>query len=74
MTIYRMIILASIKLLFLLSLLKYLVAMATLNVHRVIMGKKKKIGIYCYFIADIFTKGFQKYLLSGPLPNIYFLS
>ena len=37
-----MIILASIKLLFLLSLLKYLVAMATLNVRRVIMGKKKK--------------------------------
>ena len=37
------------------------------------MGKMK-IGIYCYFIADILTKVFQKCLLSGPLPNIYFLS
>ena len=31
------------------------------------MGKVK-IGIYCYFIADILTKFFQK--LSGPSPNI----
>ena len=29
-----------------------------------------KIGIYWFFIADILTKGF----LSGPVPNIYFLS
>ena len=33
------------------------------------MGKMK-IGIYCYFIADILTKKFYKCLLSGPLPNI----
>ena len=40
------------------------------------MGKKK-IGIYCYFIADILMKVIQKCLLSDPLPNnqiIYFLS
>ena len=30
-----------------------------------------KIGIYCYLIADILAKGFQKCLLSCPLPNIY---
>ena len=35
------------------------------------MGKVK-IGIYCYLIADILTKVFRKYLLSGLLPNIYF--
>ena len=35
------------------------------------MGKMK-IGIYCYFFADIFTKVFLKCLMSGPLPNIYF--
>ena len=32
-----------------------------------------QIGIYCYFIADILTKVIQKCLLSGPIPNIYFL-
>ena len=32
------------------------------------------IEIYCYLIADILTKVLQKCLLSGPLPNIYFLS
>ena len=37
------------------------------------MGKMK-IGIYCYFIADILTKDFMKCLMSGSLPNIYFLS
>ena len=31
--------------------------MATLNCHRLIMGKMN-IGIYCYFIADILTKVF----------------
>ena len=35
------------------------------------MGKMK-IGIYWYFTADILIKVFQKYFLSGPLPNIYF--
>ena len=33
------------------------------------MGKMK-IAIYCYLIADISAKKFQKCLLSGPLPNI----
>ena len=48
--------------------------MATLNFRRLIMGKMK-IGIYCYFIADILmTKVFETCLLSGTLPNIYFLS
>ena len=38
------------------------------------MGKKK-IGMYCYFIADILTKVFfKKCLMSGLLPNIYFKS
>ena len=37
------------------------------------MGKVKT-GIYYYLIADILTNVFQKYLLNGPLPNIYFLS
>ena len=37
------------------------------------MGKMK-IGMYCCFIADILMKAFKKCLLSGPLPNIYFLS
>ena len=46
---------------------------ATLNFHRLIMGKMK-IDIFCYFTADILTKFFWKCLLSGPLPNIYFLS
>ena len=32
-------------------------AMATLNFHRLTMGKVK-IGIYCYFTADILTKVF----------------
>ena len=45
--------------------------MANLNFHRLM--KKMKIGFYCYFIADIVTKGFYKCLLSGCLPNIYFL-
>ena len=36
-----------------------------------IMGKVK-IGIYCFFIADILTKVFQKFLFTGPLPNILF--
>ena len=34
--------------------------------------EKMKIGIYCYFIADILTKLLQK-SLSGPLPNISFV-
>ena len=33
-----------------------------------------KIGFYCSLIAKILTKDFRKCLLSGPLPNIYFLS
>ena len=33
------------------------------------MGEMK-IGIYCYLIADILTKLFQKCSLSGPLPNM----
>ena len=39
------------------------------------MGKVK-IGIYCYMylIADILTKVFWKYLLSGPPPNVYVVS
>ena len=37
--------------------LSTLVAMATLNFHRLIMGKMK-IGIYCCFIAVILTKVF----------------
>ena len=53
--------------------LSTLVAMETFNFHRLIMGKMKT-DIYCYFIADILTKVFLKCLLSGPLPNIYFLS
>ena len=36
------------------------------------MGKTK-IGIYCYFIADILTKLLQNSSLSGPLPNLSFL-
>ena len=35
------------------------------------MGKVK-IGIFCYFIADILTK--VLYLLSGPPPNVFFVS
>ena len=50
-----------------------LVAMATLIFHTLIMGKMQ-IGIYCYFIADILAKVFEKCLLSGPLPNVYVLS
>ena len=37
------------------------------------MGKMK-IGIYCYLTADTLIKNFQECWLSGPLPNIYFLS
>ena len=37
------------------------------------MGKMK-ICINCYFIGDILTKVFDHCLLSGPLPNIHFLS
>ena len=37
------------------------------------MGKMK-IDIYCYLVADILQKFFQKCLLSSPLANIYFLS
>ena len=33
-----------------------------------------KIGIYCCFIANILTKVFFKFLMSGPLPNLYILS
>ena len=34
-----------------------------------------EIGIYCYFIGGIVTKViFWKCLLSGPVPNMYFLS
>ena len=44
-----------------------------LSSNWLVMGKVK-IGIYCYLTADILTKVFQKYLLNGPLPNIYFLS
>ena len=47
--------------------------MATLNFHRLIM-ETMKIGIYCYVIADILRNILQKGLLSGRLPNIYFLS
>ena len=37
--------------------------------------EKIKIGIYIYLIADFFlTDVLQKCLLSGPLPNIQFLS
>ena len=36
------------------------------------MGKLRN-SIYCYLIADIMTKGLGKCLLTGPLPNIYFL-
>ena len=35
--------------------------------------EKKKIGIYCYLIADILRNFFQKCLLSGPLPSIIFV-
>ena len=52
--------------------------MATLNFSRIIMEKKKerkkKFGVYCYFIADILSKDFWKCLLSGSLLNMYFLS
>ena len=41
--------------------------------HWLTMGKVK-FGIYCYLIADILTKLFQKYLLSCPLTNRSFLS
>ena len=51
------IILASIKLLFYCHCLSTLVAVATLNFHRLIMGKMK-IGIYCNFSADILTEVF----------------
>ena len=37
-----------------------------------LMGKVKT-GIYCYLIVEILIKVFQKCLLSGPLPNVYFL-
>ena len=37
------------------------------------MGKVK-IGNYCYLIADILTKVFLTYLLSGPPANEYFVS
>ena len=37
------------------------------------MGKVR-IGIYCYLIAEILTTVFQKCLLSGPLPDIYFFT
>ena len=47
--------------------------MAALNFHRLINGKMI-IGIYCYFIADILKKAFLEMFVSGPLPNIYFLS
>ena len=36
------------------------------------MGKMK-IGIYCYFITDILTNVLEMFV-SGPLPNIHFLS
>ena len=58
------------KLVFYCRCLSTLVAMATLNFHRLIMGNVQN-GINCYFIADILTKVFQKCLLSGPLSNIY---
>ena len=47
--------------------------MASLNFHRLIMGKIK-IGLTCYFIADILKKVFLNCLLSGPLPSKYILS
>ena len=70
--------LASVKipLLFLLSLLKYFLFFGNIKFPAIdlkIMGKNE-IDIYCYLIADILTNVFQKGLLSGPLPNIYYLS
>ena len=49
--------------------------MATLNFCRLIMGKKMKIGINLLLLhCRYFDESFKKYLLSGPVPNIYFLS
>ena len=48
--------------------------MATLNFHRLIIMGKVKVGIYCYFIADILTSFLEMFVESGPLPNMYFLS
>ena len=43
--------------------LSTLVAMATLNLHRLVMGKMK-IGIYCYFIAGIWGGGVSLEMLN----------
>ena len=48
-----------------------LIAMATLNFHRLIMGKMK-IGIYCNFIADILTKVFTMFVEWSAIKHILF--
>ena len=55
---------------FLLQLLMYFRCYG--NFHWLIM-EKVKTGIYCFLIVEILIDVFQKCLLSGPLPNIYFL-
>ena len=57
------------KLVFFIAVAHVLLFLWQLKVF-IIMGKVK-IGIYCYFIADILTKVFQKCLLNGPLPNYF---
>ena len=56
---------------FSLPLLMYFRCYGNIKIPLTYNGKGKvKIGIYCFFIADILTNVFQNCLLSGPLPNI----
>ena len=52
--------------------LSTLVAMATLNFPRLIMGKLN-IGIYCYFIADILTIFLEMFVEWSSTKHILFV-
>ena len=65
--------LTSTKFLFLLLSLKYFGCCVNLSFHRLTRGKVR-IGIYCYFTADILIKVLQKCSLFSPLPNVSFWS